>query len=357
MVGIDYGNARLRAMRSRFLSADDYQGLTGIDSMDGLVSAMATTAYAADVDATLPRYTGLRRFDEIVRHHLVRVLGTLPTFYERPEANVISLLTDRWDLQNLRALFRAKSRFEATDEMLRLTVPIGRLGAAELNELAIQPSLRYAIDLMLTWRIPSHATARAVRDAWSTYESSGDLVVLESALNHAFADRLNEVLGADQTGAAAVLRAELDEINILTCLRLQTARAVGETIRPDMADSDVYLPGGRVRFETLASAASTDDRATAAARLDRAQLLPGWSAALHDWAGSAELVSLADALRLASTRFAVDLFARGDPLGYDVPVAFVRAQEHEARNLRWISRGIAHGLSRQRVESNVVAVT
>ena len=356
MVSLDYGNARLRAMRSRLLTEADYSGLLGVDSMDGLVSAMATTSYAADLDAALPRFTGLRRFDEIVRHHLVRVLGPVSTFYQRPPGGVISLLTDRWDLQNLRALFRAKSRFEATDEMLRLTVPIGRLGGAELNELAMQPSLRYALDLMFAWRIPSRVTARAVRDAWPAYEASGDLIILESALNRAFAYRLVEVLGADQTGAAVVLRAELDEINVLTCLRLQAARAVGETVRPETPETPHFLPGGRIRLETLAAAAAANDRREAAALLDRAQLLPGWSPALHEWADTADLVALADALRLASTRYAVDLFARGDPLGYDVPVAFVRAQEHEARNLRWISRGIAHGLGRQQVERNVVVI-
>ena len=354
--GLDYGNARLRAMRSRLLSGADYEGLVGVESMDGLVSALATTAYATDLDEALPRFTGLRRFDEIVRHHMVRVLGALPTFYERREDGIIGLLTDRWDLQNLRTLFRAKSRFEATDEMLRMMVPIGRLGAPELSELAIQPGLRYVIDLMVAWRIPSRETARGVRDAWSTYESTGDLVVLEDALNRAFADRLDEQLDGDDTGAATALRAEIDEINMLTCLRLRTAREAGEATRADLDGIDHYLPGGRVRRRTLAAAEAADDRPTVVSLLDRAPLLRGWRSALQDWADSDDLVALADAVRLASTRHAVGLFARGDPLGYDVPVAFVRAQEHEARNLRWIGRGIAHGLDRLVVEQNVAVV-
>lgn len=357
MAGLDYGNARVRAMRSRLLSEADYDGLVGVDSMDGLVSALATTAYAVDLDATLPRFTGLRRFDETVRHHMVRVLGAVAGFYENAPDGVIGLLADRWDLQNLRTIFRGKSRFEATDEMLRMMVPIGRLRAAELSELAMQPSLRYVIDLMVAWRIPSRVTARAVRDVWPDYESSGDLVVLESALNRAFANRLDDVLGGNESAAAVVLRAEMDEINVLTGLRLQTARAADEITRPETVGTDSYLRGGRIRLETLATAAATDDRPTVVSLLDRAPLLPEWSRALHDWAESDDLVALADALRVAATRFAVGLFARGDPLGYDVPVAFVRAQEHEARNLRWIGQGIAHGLARPVVERNVVVVT
>ena len=150
-----------------------------------------------------------------------------------------------------------------------------------------------------------------------------------------------------------VLRSELDEVNVLTCVRLHAARLAGEPFGSDTARSSPYLPGGRIRFEMLTEAASADDRPTAASALDRASLPAGWPPALREWAGTGDAVALAEALRLASTRWAVGLFSRGDPLGYDVPVAFVRAQEHEARNLRWISRGIAHGLGRSFVERNV----
>ncbi len=357
MLGVDYGNARVRAMRSRFLSVDAYRDLVAADSMDGLVAALAGTAYAADVEAALPRFSGLRRFDEIVRHHMIRVLDPLPAFYGEEPDGVIRLLTDRWDLQNLRTLLRMKSRFEATEELLGMMVPIGRLSAAELSELAVQPSLRYVIDLMIAWRIPSRETARAVGDAWPAYESAGNLAVLESALNRAFAERLDDVLDGNDTGAAVVLRAEVDEINVLTCLRQRTARTAGETGRPDAGATDEYLPGGRIRFDALTIAAAGDDRPTAVSQLDREPLLPGWSTALHDWADTDDLTALADALRLASTREAVGLFVRGDPLGYDIPVAFARAQEHEARNLRWIGRGVAHGLGRAEVERNVVVLT
>ena len=105
--------------RPLYLSPDLHDSLVATDSMDGLISLLANTAYAPDLDAALPRFTGLRRLDEIVRHHLVRVLGAVPTFYDRRQDDVISLLTDRWDLQNLRTLLRAKSRLDAADEAQR----------------------------------------------------------------------------------------------------------------------------------------------------------------------------------------------------------------------------------------------
>ena len=59
MAGLDYGNARLRAMRSRLLSSADYARLMTTESVDGLVATLADTAYGPDLEAALTR--SLRR--------------------------------------------------------------------------------------------------------------------------------------------------------------------------------------------------------------------------------------------------------------------------------------------------------
>lgn len=357
MGGLDYGNARLRAMRSRLLSSRDYARLMATDSMDGLVAALADTAYGPDMEAALTRYRGLHRFDEIVRVHLVRVLGAVKRFYEDPEQRLIELLLDRWDLQNLRVILRGQAQFLRSEEILHLVVPVGKLNSAELTELGLQPSLRLVIDLMVAWGIPSRSTARRLLDAWPAYEATGDVVVLEVALNAAFAERLDEVLGESEAGAAVVLRSEVDETNLLTALRLRAARADGEITMAEAGSVDRYLTAGRIRLADLGAVAMTEDRSAVAALLGEAHLLPGWMDALEAWADRDDLVTLTDDLRLASTGVAVGLFHRGDPLSFDVPVAFTRAQEHEAQNLRWIARCLAHGLGLAELERRVVVIT
>ena len=84
--------------------------------------------------------------------------------------------------------------------------------------------------------------------------------------------------------------------------------------------------------------------------------MPGWLEELDAWVGHADTVRLADGLQTAVTRFAVGLFSRGDPLGMSVPIAFTYAKENEARNLRLIGHGLAHGLARSEIEDQLVLV-
>ena len=77
---------------------------------------------------------------------------------------------------------------------------------------------------------------------------------------------------------------------------------------------------------------------------------------ISEWADHDDLVALTEELQIASTRRAVRLFSRGDPLGFAVPVAFSRAQEHEVRNLRWIGRGVVHGFDPAEIEARVVVI-
>jgi len=357
MIGMEYGNTRLRAKRSRMLGAADYRRLTTVGSVDALLAALSDSDYAVDVEAALTRYGGLRRLDEVIRRHLERVLGSMGSFYEEPAIIRVDLLLERWDLRNLRVVLRGRARLEGADDILRLVVPVGRLSSAELTELAMQPSLRTTVDLMAAWRIPSRPTARRLLDAWPEYEATGDIVVLEGALNRAFAERLDDVLGDDAGDAATVLRSEIDEINLLTALRLRAARDGGEVSAATAASVDPYLPAGRIRPADLAAVATTTQPSDVLVRLDETPIPAGWIDVLRSWVDHGELGVLADDLHAASTIFAVGLFHRGDPLGFDIPVAFARAEELEARNLRWIGRGVAHELDVAEIERRVVVIT
>jgi vacuolar-type H+-ATPase subunit C/Vma6 len=356
MLGLDYGNARVRAMRSRLLTPDDYARLTAADTVDGLVTHLADTVYGPDVEAALARFTGLRLIDHVVRRHLIRTLGALADFYGELDPGPIDLLGDRWDVRNLRIILRSRGRLESTDEALRRVVPVGRLTAGELAELAAQPTGRGVVDLLVSWRVPSRQLARRLLDALPEYEDSGEVAVLERALNAAYAGRLDQVLGDRSDGAAMVLRSEIDEINLMSAVRLRAARMAGEISAAQAGASAEPLAGGRLPVGALTALARSDDRSEAFGHLEGQMLPPEWTAALEAWVEDGDPVILADALQVASTRDAVALFSGGDPLGFDIPVAFTRAQEHEARNVYWVARGIAHGLGVDEIERRVVVI-
>ena len=53
MSDYDYGNARLRAMKSRLLSWRELETLINIDNLQGLIAALTKTAYRKPVEAAL----------------------------------------------------------------------------------------------------------------------------------------------------------------------------------------------------------------------------------------------------------------------------------------------------------------
>jgi V/A-type H+/Na+-transporting ATPase subunit C len=351
--GYEYGNTRLRAMRARLLERDDFDEMLAAGSLDRMLAMLADTPYGSDVEAALVRTRGLRRLDEAVRMNLAGTLRKMASFYDDDVAPLIDLLLGRWDTHNLRALLRlSASPFEAGD-VTSLLVPAGRLEVAELAELAAQPDTRARIDLIVAWQIPSPDTATFLSRARAEYEREGDPAVLEHALDAAFAARLRATLGGERRGAAAVLRAEVDLRNLSAALRFRSARLDREpewSVRPP-----AYVDGGLVAPEVWEQLHHLDAAEAVVAHMSGRSMVSGWEAALTEWASHGDLPTLEARLQRALTEAAVSLFATGDVLGFDVPVAFTFAKEAEARNLRLVGRTLVHRLPMTEVESRMEA--
>jgi vacuolar-type H+-ATPase subunit C/Vma6 len=315
-----------------------YRDLVTSPGIDQMLASLADTAYREDVEAAMTRGRGLGRLDETVRRHLARTMRHMRSFYEGRPGVLVGLVTDRWDRNNLRVLLRlpeGPGRAELVDPLL---IPAGRLDEAALRELAALPDAASRLDLLVSWELPSaeaaHALLRASREPSPRS--------LEVALDQVYASHVDETLGHDRTGAAAVLRAEADTTNLLTSLRIREAAAAGEPFpEPDQVG---YLPGGLVDPSRWPEIATLLDPEEVITEIGRQPTLPGWDIVVADWGEHQDLTLLADRLRRATTRTAVSLLTRGDPLGLDVPVGYAHAKEAEVRNLRLIGRGIVHQL-------------
>jgi V/A-type H+-transporting ATPase subunit C len=335
--GFEYGNTRLRARRSRLFGESDYRELFLAGTTERMLGVLRTTAYGLDVERALVHHHPMRRLDGAVSGHLVRTLGDLRRFYTGRAAEGIELLVGRWDLRNLLAIVRSKAHPAAGTELDSMLVPAGLLGAPALAELAAQSSLRSVIDLMVAWDLPSRSTARRLLREWPRFETEGDPSVFEDALTRAWAESVDDSL-SDWNGTAleAVLRAEVDHVNLLASLRRRDVRVVGP------ADDDAYLPGGALGEGVLARVRQAPTADDAIAALSAQSLAPMWMEALHTWNDDQDLSALGGRIERAIARAAIGLFASGDPLGIAIPVAFVWAKESEARNVRLVGRALAH---------------
>jgi vacuolar-type H+-ATPase subunit C/Vma6 len=226
--------------------------------------------------------------------------------------------------------------------------PLGRLGGAAGHEIARQSEPERAVDLLVGWRLPDPVLARALAEAWPEYERTEDLAALEHAISARHAQRLADELDAAGPQAEPLrelVAREHDAVNVLIVLRLRFALQLDElSDLPPPPSAGRYLAGGRIAAEALENALRQPTRAEAVARLVDAARREDWRAPLQRIASGGDLPTLQRELEARRVRWAVGLFLRGDPLGFDVPIAFTVATENEVRNLRLLGEGAAGGL-------------
>jgi vacuolar-type H+-ATPase subunit C/Vma6 len=342
-----YGNTRLRARKAELLGAAEYQSLLGRD-LDGILEFLAQTTYRAEIEAALTITKGKHALHAALGRHLARALGELRAFYEDRSRELVDVLLSRFDLHNLLALLRGRARGEPPEQVLANVVPLGALGGAAAQEIARQQELARAVELLVSWRLPDPAGARALADAWPEFERTEDLAALEHALTARHARSLDEALRAAGTSADSLrelVAREHDAVNVLVVLRLRFALQLDEL--PDLPPAPGrgrFLVGGRIAAEALEEALRQPTRPEAVAKLVAAARRDDWRVPLERIASGGDLPSLQRELEVTRVRWAVGLFLRGDPLGFDVPIAFTVAKENEVRNLRLIGEGAAGGV-------------
>ncbi|MEJ7790421.1 MAG: V-type ATPase subunit [Gaiellaceae bacterium] len=325
-----YGNTRVRARKGGLLSPADCERLVG-KNVEALLGALDGTPYAQDVEAALTRQHGLRRLHEAIRLHLGRSLEEMRSFYAGPARELVDLLLSRFDVQNVVALLRAQAgRSRSAEDALLGVVPVGWLLEPLAREILRPHELAGAVALLARWT-PDAAQARALRAAFTEYERSDDLAAFERAILADHVTRLAEALeraGQDGETLLRFVRREIDEQNLLVALRLRSALERGEVT--ELALDGELLPGGRV------SAASLEAAVRGPAAVSDLRTLGGeaWRAPLARWATTGDLVALERELEQRWVADATALFAEGDPLSIDVPLAFSVAKQTEAQNLR-----------------------
>jgi len=306
----DYGNARIRALRSRLFDLRSYRELLRAANVESLLGALAASPYRPDTEAALSRAPELRRLDEVLRIHLTRVLAALPGWFEGEARADVERRLARWDWINLRTILRGRARQLPEAEIEALLIPVGRLDAAALATLARQETVSAVFDLLRAWGLPARGLPDRLGDHW----------------------------------AASLERDEVDRVNVLNALRLRAAR-LDDAVE---ADEDPLI-GGTIAARTLDDASHAAERGQAAALLP-----PPWPRRLAHWVVDGDLAALSDALDEAALISEMRRFGRCDPLGPEIARAYIAAKESEVRNLRRIGRGIDAGWPSAEIEEGLV---
>jgi V/A-type H+-transporting ATPase subunit C len=359
MPGYDYGNARLRVMRSRLLSPSELASLAEARNLQNLITALTRTPYRKALDSALARAAGgIDCIAEALHLDLVENLGQMRRFYQGQARELVSIILRRYDVHNVKVILRAKSRFTSPAEISRSLLPVGELSEGVLDELVRAPDLRTAIDTLATMRLSIVQPLLNVR----AEHPGADVPEMELALDRWHFHEARRYLEPSHNGEVAILsgalNVEADILNLLIVLRFTSNPEERSMLRRALAAddlSDLFVEPGKVPAEVLAQAGQQTTLEAAVEMLASTPYEAPLNAGLMRYRQSRRLSEFEKALAAYRLRWMAALIVR-DPLGIGVPLGYLALKTNEVANLRWIAQGLDVGLPPDAIKADLELV-
>lgn len=354
MADYDYGNARLRVMKSRLLSRRDLDALAEAGSLQGLIAALTKTVYQKSVEAALTRASGMQCIDDALRSDLVNTVGKIRGFYKDGAAEMVAILLRIYDIHNLKAILRGLAKHVPAGEILTVLLPLGELSASVLRELAQLNNPREAIDLLASLGLPFAVPLLNLR----AEVPGAETIEMELALDKWYYAESRQTLRketglADPLSHALLLGADLT--NVLTALRFAQSPHERERLRERLGADEIahlFVGPGHIPFDLLINVCRQDTVTAAVEILAGTYLEPPLRAGLEAYARSNRLSDIERQLKRYRLQWMAEQISK-DALGIGVVLGYVALKVNEVGNLRWIAQGINLGLKADAIRAEL----
>jgi V/A-type H+/Na+-transporting ATPase subunit C len=354
MSSFDYGNARLRAMKSRLLVRRELDALTESGSLNGLIAALSKTAYRRSVEAALARCTGMACVDEFLRSELIASLGSLLRFYEGEAHEQVQILLRTYDIHNLKVILNGLSKNVPTNEILSGLIPIGALDYSILTILANEHSPRDAIDLLASMSLTPAQPLLKLR----AEHPGADVFEMELVLDQwHYQEAKQQVKGNGASGdlLAAALDLDADITNILTVLRFVHVPLERDLLRERLGSEAVeqlFVGPGQISFDVLLEAEKQETVEGAIDKFSGTSYIEALRSGLGMYARTSRLSHIERRLRRYRLDWKSRLIAK-DPLGLGVILGFIALKINEVNSVRWIARAMDLSIKPELIRSEL----
>lgn len=341
MSGYEYGNARLRAMRSRLLSRPELNELVEGGSLAELIGLLARTPYRRAVEVSLVQSSDLESIDEALRRDFIQTTANIRSFFDGAERALVDLILRGYDLHNLKTVLRGLSHQLPRSDIERALLPVGDLSAVVLNELLRASSPRAAIDLLATLGHPFAQPLLSLR----AEQPGSDLFEMELALDRWRFNEAARVLKSSQDGAAlcrAALNLDTDIANLFVVLRFLHAPEEQRHFKARLERGGLehlFYGAGMLSVERLRRLYDANSVKTALGMLGDMPFYPALNDGWQAYEQSGLLSEIERALRRYQLRWLAWQIAK-DPLGIGVFLGYMALKSNEIANLRRIARSI-----------------
>lgn len=344
MSGFDYGNARLRAMKSRLLTRQEIESLAQSGDLQGILSGLMKTEYRKSVETALTHATGMNCLQEALHLHLVSILGKIQSFYRDEAGQAVLIVLQQYDVHNLKTILRGLAKNAPADEVLAGTLPVGELKPGLLAEIAKAPGLRGAIDFMASLNLPYAQPLIRLRGR----HPGAEIMEMELALEQWFFQtahaRMDE-LRVETHWLAQALNLQADITNLLTILRIvrdpEERRVLQERIGENL--QELFVGPGGLSLSDLKSFGGLNTLEALVEAVKRTPYAEPMHLGLTRYRQTGRFSEFERYLRLYRLNWMKSLFAK-DPLGIGVPLGYLALKTSEVGNLRWIASQVDLGL-------------
>ncbi len=335
----EYGfvNARIRGMKSRFISIGVYESLIQADSYQDFIKILSGTYYGSVIAKHSP--TAVPSPDElalILSQDFVDVSANL----SRSLTGKVRIFTDTFlemfFAESIKSIIRGIHVGLDTDEILRFSVPSSSAQASLFQTLVNAPSVNTMIDLLPQWDLKVALLTR-----FPSYQEFDSTVPLEVAVEEWYlrkiVESLKEFSKGEQKRVVDILESRVVLRNVLTGIR---ATLLGFEQRA-LEISLVRFSHARDLTDAIASS-NTWREVVATLDNTRFAQFGGRIARMYedtDDLGDVELAIedfIAQRIKLQLTAF---------PFHLGTIIGFFSLKQYEVRNLRSIAVGIERGES------------
>lgn len=352
--GYEYGNARVRGMKSRLLSRRELEALSECDSLQNLIAALINTDYREAVQISLVRTSGMAAIIETLRQNLVHTLGKVCSFYTGNEQELVSIILRNFDVNNLKTILRSLSKGMPPEEIETLLFPVGMLTEGALAELARAPEPRVAIDLVASMGLPIAQPLLKLR----AERPGADIMEMELALDRWYIEGTRRDI-KKLPGATDFLRLfldlEADLTNLLTVLRFVHAPEERQILHQQMGTDDIrhlFIEPGRLPYRLLNQALDQNTLESLVETLMATAYGPSLRVGLTDFLQSGRLSDFEKQLRRFRLRHIASLLPK-DPLGIGVVLGYTALKINEVANIRRIALGLRLRLSPEAIKADL----
>src|SRR3989475_9110029 len=282
-----YVTARVRARRAALIPQETYARLLQMEIPE-IARFLGEREYKAEMVALGARYSGVDLIERAMSRNLTRTYNDIYEFCEGQLKAVVGRYLDRYDLQNIKTIVRAKIYGASAEEVEEDLVPAGSFPIEFLRQLVEAPTL----DDMFK-RLEETIYAQALAGLGDRPSAVTKWAAWEDRVSRLYyADLLQSIPPSTEANRLMreFLEREIDIVNLKTLLRVWAAKAT--------FDREIFLPGG---YET------TEEELSEMVRLEK----PALMARLSEYSFSPEI---AGALERVETTGVGALLRKGEKI-------------------------------------------